>query len=523
MLRSGFIILLIFGLLFSLARMSRDSSFPFLLPFCLIPIALTGFFYGTLWAGVVSSLFSIFSLALLYSGPLKSAPLLLMVLCFNSTPLVVHSFGRTMSQQKDVSLSRIQEATKSYEELAREDQAITQGNTRLEEQLLEMTRLYEITKAMSTTLKFGEVFAILSQVLQKVFRFTRCVLILVSQGEQNGRLQIEKLYEIKPPSSQEALHREVPFRLRIKPFDIEKKVPSEGTTGTGLGGELYWEKKDFEAKGMGVSKKDETLPTTKPTSFDKTVVDLFSEQKLKTHLYTKKAEENPFGECLPLAPQTESFLAFPLIVEQEVIGLLSAENLPEHEVERFLIVAGQFAIELEKVKLYRKVQELAIMDGLTKVFVRRHLLERFQEELNRSTRHKLKLSCLILDIDYFKDCNDRFGHLVGDVVLKELAEIMKDNIREVDLVGRYGGEEFCVVLPDTDRRGALHVGERLKVAVQNYIFKAYDETVKSTVSIGIATFPEDATNMEELIDKADQAMYKAKQSGRNRVYVYGEE
>lgn len=522
MLRLSSVILLVLGFGFILAWMSQNSSFPFLLPFCLIPISLVGFFYGTFWASAVSVFFSVFSLGLLSSDPLKSAPPLLMVLCFNLTPLVIHSFSRTMSQQKAASDARIQEATKSYEGLARSDQTIIQGNSRLEGQLLEMTRLYEITKAMSTSLLFPQIFAILSQVLQKVFRFTRCVLILVSQGKQDGGLQIEKLYQIKPPSSQEALHREVPFKGRIKPFDIDKKVAlSKGTAGVGLGGELFWEKKDFEAKGMGVS-PEEALPAAEPTPFDKALADLFSGQEVKTSVHIKSAKENPFRDRLPLAPQIESFLAFPLIVEQEVIGILSAENVPDHEVERFLIVAGQFAMELERVKLYRKVQELAIMDGLTNVFVRRHLLERFQEELNRSVRHGLKLSCLILDIDYFKDCNDRFGHLVGDVVLKELAEIIKDNIREVDLVGRYGGEEFCVVLPDTDRRGALHVAERLKVAVQSYIFKAYDEAIKSTISIGVAIFPEDAAKMDELIDKADQAMYKAKQSGRNRVYVYGE-
>jgi diguanylate cyclase (GGDEF)-like protein len=127
----------------------------------------------------------------------------------------------------------------------------------------------------------------------------------------------------------------------------------------------------------------------------------------------------------------------------------------------------------------------------------------------------------MVDIDHFKKCNDRYGHLVGDVVLKEIAGIMKKNLREIDIIGRYGGEEFSIMLPDTSKEGAIIVGERLRRAVEGCRITAYDETINTTISIGITAFPDDTDEISQLIDKADQMLYKAKEEGRNRLMVYG--
>jgi diguanylate cyclase (GGDEF)-like protein len=172
---------------------------------------------------------------------------------------------------------------------------------------------------------------------------------------------------------------------------------------------------------------------------------------------------------------------------------------------------------MRKVKLYEQIQELAITDGLTGIFVRRHFLERFHEEMARHLRYGLKLSFLMLDIDHFKQQNDSFGHLIGDVILRKTTQILKANLREIDLLGRYGGEEFSIVLPDTDKVGALQAAERIRLAVEEYSFKAYEELSKITISVGIAVFPDDARSVQRLIDCADAALYRAKQEGRNRV------
>ena len=213
----------------------------------------------------------------------------------------------------------------------------------------------------------------------------------------------------------------------------------------------------------------------------------------------------------------ETLIAIPLISEEKIAGILYIENISRVYFENFLILAGQFAIELQKVILYKKVQEMAITDSLTEVSTRRYFLERFREEIRRSMRRKTSMSFLMLDLDYFKQKNDKFGHLVGDVILKEIAQILKSNLREIDIIGRYGGEEFSVVLSGIDREGAFQVSERLRSSIERSVFNAYDEKVSITISIGVASFPQDGVDENSLIESADRALYKAKEQGRNRV------
>lgn len=126
----------------------------------------------------------------------------------------------------------------------------------------------------------------------------------------------------------------------------------------------------------------------------------------------------------------------------------------------------------------------------------------------------------MLDIDHFKEYNDKYGHLVGDVLLKEISRIIKDSIRQIDLVGRYGGEEFSIILTETDKEGAVFAAERIRQSVQNRSIRAYDEDLKVTISIGISVYPGHGQDAAGLIEKADQALYQAKDTGRNRVCLY---
>jgi len=210
---------------------------------------------------------------------------------------------------------------------------------------------------------------------------------------------------------------------------------------------------------------------------------------------------------------------FPLKIkkDQPATGYLVASGIKEEEMEKFNILANQFILGVKRAILYKRVQEMAITDSLTGVLSRRYFLERFAEELERSRKFKYCFSFLMLDIDYFKDYNDRFGHLVGDTILKEVTKTIKDNIRQIDLLGRFGGEEFCVVLTETDKEEALFVAERIRAALENKNIKAYDEDIRVTISIGMAVFPGDAQVFEQIIEKADQLLYKAKQLGRNKT------
>jgi diguanylate cyclase (GGDEF)-like protein len=215
-----------------------------------------------------------------------------------------------------------------------------------------------------------------------------------------------------------------------------------------------------------------------------------------------------------------SFGAIPLLSENKFVGILTVADISGADFERLSIVAMQFALELKKVLLYETVEALATTDSLTGLYTRRYFFERLNEELSRSRSRDFKLSFIMIDIDDFKKCNDTHGHLVGDVVLKEVSRIIKENVREIDLVARYGGEEFSVMLPETDKKGSMLVAERIRKKIEESTFRAYDETLKITVSAGVAVYPHDASGTEELVERSDKALYAAKSSGKNIVCEY---
>lgn len=208
-----------------------------------------------------------------------------------------------------------------------------------------------------------------------------------------------------------------------------------------------------------------------------------------------------------------------LEIDKNLIGHLIADGVRPQEQEKFSILAQQFLLGIKRAILYQQVQELSVTDTLTGAFSRRHYLERFGEELERSNKFKYHFSCLMVDIDHFKDYNDRYGHLVGDAILKEIAGLIKESIRQIDLMGRYGGEEFSLVLTETGKEDARYVAERIRRAIEDARIRVYDEDLKVTISIGISGFPADGQDTRSLIEKADQALYQAKQTGRNRVCV----
>lgn len=229
-----------------------------------------------------------------------------------------------------------------------------------------------------------------------------------------------------------------------------------------------------------------------------------------------------FEDCILLGKDFDSdsfkdYFIQDLQAEKRVIGHLAIRGIKGDDKEKFIILVQQFALVLRRIRLYERIEELAITDSLTHVFTRRYALERLNEELSRSSSHKLQISFLMIDIDNFKGYNDKFGHLVGDAIIKAVASGIKSSIREIDLLGRFGGEEFLCILPETTKEGANFAAERIRKAIEDKEIKAYDEVLKATVSVGVATFPSDASSLTELIDKADWALYRAKKMGKNRV------
>jgi diguanylate cyclase (GGDEF)-like protein len=176
-------------------------------------------------------------------------------------------------------------------------------------------------------------------------------------------------------------------------------------------------------------------------------------------------------------------------------------------------------------KSYEAAELQACTDALTGLCNLRHLMFTLERELERSRRYGRDCSLAMIDIDYFKNYNDAHGHLAGDEVLKETAAVFRRNIRNSDIAARYGGEEFVVIMPETGRKVAERVGEKLRQVFEDHEFR-HEETQpggKLTISMGIATFPGDAATPRELLDKADKALYQAKETGRNRLVVWSGE
>jgi len=205
------------------------------------------------------------------------------------------------------------------------------------------------------------------------------------------------------------------------------------------------------------------------------------------------------------------------IEENQIIGYLAVDRIPEADKEKFGILTQQLLIGLRRALLYEKVQSLTITDSLTGAYCRRYFLERFSEELKRSKKNKLHLTFLMVDIDNFKQFNDHYGHLVGDAILRQVSKIISEAIRQIDFFGRYGGEEFSIVLAETDRDQANFAAERIRQAIATVSIRVYDEELKVTASIGVSTFPDNALNMQDAIELADQALYLAKETGKNKV------
>ncbi|MDD4953410.1 MAG: GGDEF domain-containing protein [Candidatus Omnitrophica bacterium] len=231
----------------------------------------------------------------------------------------------------------------------------------------------------------------------------------------------------------------------------------------------------------------------------------------------------PTVECRFVKTSVESYgyaTVLPLVIQKDTIGYLVAGDIKEKDKDKFYILAQQFLIGIKGVFLFKKIQELSIIDGLTQVFNRRHFLERLREEFLRSKKSGYDFCFLMVDIDHFKDFNDHYGHLVGDAILRQVAEVIKENIRQVDFMGRYGGEELSVVLTETNKEQGSFVAGRIRQIIEKHKFHIYDEYMQVTVSIGISMFPEDAADPAAVMEKADLALYQAKQAGRNMVCLY---
>ncbi|MFZ5882962.1 MAG: diguanylate cyclase [Chloroflexota bacterium] len=219
-----------------------------------------------------------------------------------------------------------------------------------------------------------------------------------------------------------------------------------------------------------------------------------------------------------------SWLGVPLIVRDQLIGLLAIDSTdPFHftnaNLELVSAFADQVAVAIENARLFDETQRLAITDGLTGLYNRRHFMEIAKREFERARRYKRSLSAMIFDVDHFKKINDTYGHAAGDEVLRALAALCRKEIREADPLGRYGGEEFAGLFVEIDAETARKVAERLRMAVEKLVIPVDGQNLNITISIGIAEQNQNTPDIESLLARADQAMYIAKHKGRNCAAV----
>jgi diguanylate cyclase (GGDEF)-like protein len=249
-------------------------------------------------------------------------------------------------------------------------------------------------------------------------------------------------------------------------------------------------------------------------------------QKERKPIFAQELTTKSYQSYTALNKELPFAVYVPMIKEGEIYGIvkvgpkINGEAFSDNDLEFFETLASQAVIAFENARLY----SLAITDSITKLYVHRYFQIRLEEEVARSRRYNSTISLLMCDIDHFKNVNDTYGHQQGDCILREVSNIIRKNVRNTDIPCRYGGEEFAVILPETTQSDAKIVAERIRRDIAKFDFPSVmpeQPPIHCSISIGVAGFPLNADNKDQLIQKADASLYKAKDGGRNRVVLCG--
>lgn len=258
---------------------------------------------------------------------------------------------------------------------------------------------------------------------------------------------------------------------------------------------------------------------------DTTIVRCLHDNKIlytKEFLPTINGPFHSFGEDILAEINklwvTKYLIAIPIYQLQKPFGVMMVfsprDNVTEKELNFLSLFANQVEMAITIANLFETIKKEAVTDSLTELYNRRYFNEELKKEADRAQRLNQSFTLISLDLDYLKKINDTFGHAAGDLAIKAIADVMKNNARSIDIPARLGGEEFSILLPGVDSNGGLIAAERIRSAIEN---THVDDVGRITASVGVGTYPEHSANVDELLEMTDQAMYKSKINGRNRV------
>jgi diguanylate cyclase (GGDEF)-like protein len=385
---------------------------------------------------------------------------------------------------------------------------ITKIKQELERTKTELAILYEVSNAMRTTLKLDEIlYIILTGVTAHIgLGFNRALLFLVNDKEN----LIEGRMGIGPETGEEA--NRIWTRVEQEQMDMDDLI-----NGYKFSGDMLESGFNQQIKRLKIGLKEQNGGLLALGVLDGMPL-----------LLTQETIQNYSNDPIIQMLKSNELVVVPLKAKDKVNGIILADNfitkepITKYDIRMLTMLANQAGLAIENSQLYEKTVSRAHSDSLTELWNHGYFQYLLQSELERAKISQGPLSLIMLDIDNFKVYNDTLGHQAGDKILKALAQLIKNQSRKMDYVCRYGGEEFTILLPQTEKKEAFLIAERIRSDIAKYPFINEDilPNKKLTASVGLSSFPDDGSNPTEIISHCDSALYQAKQKGKNNTCCY---